>query len=248
MKNLREGLTEVEVSYYLNLDGEPLTCHPNVNFGQPNVGYGLASPTWFKRLSRGDNVSIGAAYRRSLVHKTFVFAEGEDDFGPYAGCAEDTFVPYFRSIINWYESMEIGAAFGTVYEAAKKPLGSYESFGVGLNPGHLIHTDEWSNTPFQEGSECSIRSGMLIQCDYMAVKGNPKLCVHAEDGIAVADKDLRDEIKALAPECFARIMARRDMMANQLGINIREEVLPLSDIQALLPVYGMEPSVVYAKG
>jgi len=248
IKNLREGITEMEASGYLCIDGEPLQCFPNVNFGQTNVGYGFASPTYHKKLELGENVGIGAAYRRSLCHKMFIYAGGEDDMGIYKGCIDYVFKPYFHSVINWYETLEDGVACGKIYDAAKEPLGSFKAFGAVLNPGHLIHTDEWSNSPFCENSQCKLRSGMLVQCDYAAFYPNPKLCLHAEDGIAVANVALRSEIAKMAPEAWKRIQARRKFMAEELGINLREEILPLSDIQGMQFVYAKDPLSVLAKG
>ncbi|MCL2010265.1 MAG: hypothetical protein FWG71_06925, partial [Synergistaceae bacterium] len=149
IKNLSEGMSEIEASRFLLLDGEPLGAHPNVNFGMPNVGYGIASPTHQKKLALGENISIGCAYRRALCHRSIMYAENEGQLPEeYSGCMEYLFKPYFMSIVKWYEAVGIGAVCKDVYDAAMEPLGSYEKYGVTLNPGHFIHTDEWSNSPF----------------------------------------------------------------------------------------------------
>jgi hypothetical protein len=92
-----------------------------------------------------------------------------------------------------------------------------EKFGVGLNPGHLIHTDEWVNTPFFKDSPCVLKSGMLIQCDIIAMPGGEYVGVHIEDGIALANASLREEIKSKYPKSWQRIIARRKFMQETLG-------------------------------
>ncbi|MCL2010603.1 MAG: hypothetical protein FWG71_08700, partial [Synergistaceae bacterium] len=247
IKNLSEGMSEIEASRFLLLDGEPLGAHPNVNFGMPNVGYGIASPTHQKKLALGENISIGCAYRRALCHRSIMYAENEGQLPEeYRGCMEYLFKPYFMSIVKWYEAVGIGAVCKDVYDAAMEPLGSYEKYGVTLNPGHFIHTDEWSNSPFYKDSETVLHSGMLIQCDYTAAYPDPKLCAHVEDGIAIADAALRAEIAKLTPDTYKRVAARRKFMINTLGIKIKDEIMPLSDIQAMLFVYAKDPSVVLA--
>lgn len=48
IQNLEPGLTEMEASEYLEIDGDPLVAHPNVNFGTRNVLLGLASQLTLK--------------------------------------------------------------------------------------------------------------------------------------------------------------------------------------------------------
>jgi hypothetical protein len=244
LKNLTPGASEVDASAALCLDGEPLACYPNVNFGVTNVGYGVAGPTRHTFLKDGDPVSIGAAYRRALCHRSQLFAGSENELP--SGSLESFFKPYFHSIVNWYGAVRVGAACGDVYAAAQEPLGSYKEFGVGLNPGHMIHTDEWPNSPFTEGSATVLKSGMLIQCDYMAVHKEAGLFAHAEDGIALADAALRAEIKDLSPAAWSRIERRRTFLADILGIKLHEDVLPLSDIPGMFFIYGKDVSFVLA--
>jgi hypothetical protein len=62
-----------------------------------------------------------------------------------------------------------------------------------------------------------------------------------EDGYAIADQDLRAEIRARFPDCFARCAARRDFMANRLGITLPEEVLPLSNLGGIVMPFVLAP-------
>jgi len=244
IKSLEEGMNEVEASKLLQFDGEALCTHPSMSFGMPNVSYGLQSPLYHKKLVSGETTSVGMAYRRSNCHRLNLFVKDESEMPE--GSMDYFFIPYFISVVKWYEAMKIGVTGGEIYDTAMEPLGSYEKFGVVLNPGHLIHTDEWSNAPFYKNSKVQIRSGMLIQCDYTVSWQNPVLLAHIEDGIAIADASLRAEIEKLAPATMRRINARRKLMTETLGIKISEEVLPLSDIQGMMFIYGKDTSVVLA--
>ena len=91
-------------------------------------------------------------------------------------------------------------------------------FGVSLNPGHLIHIDEWMHSPVFPGSEIPLASGMALQVDIIPATGTPWFTSNIEDGIALADEALREEIAARYPEAWARIEARRAFMTETLGI------------------------------
>ena len=245
IKNLKEGMNEVEASAMFLTDGEPYSAHPNLSFGMPNVGYGLSSPSYHNTLKLGDCISVGTMPRLANCHRSCIYAENESQLPK--GSLEGFFKPYFLSLVQWYEAIGIGARGGDVYYAAREPLGgSFHDFGIGLNPGHLIHTDEWSNTPFNAYNGSTLHSGMLIQCDYTASRPKELLSVHVEDGIALANKALRDEIERLAPDSMKRIKARQNFMRDTLGIQIKDEVLPMSDIQGMLFIYAKDPAVVLA--
>jgi len=53
--------------------------------------------------------------------------------------------------------------------------------------------------------------------------------VSAEDGVAIADEQLRGEIRERFPEVWARMQRRRRYMIDVLGIELDESVLPMSD-------------------
>jgi len=100
-------------------------------------------------------------------------------------------------------------------------------FGCTLNPGHLTHTDEWTNSPFQKNSMVKLRSGMALQCDYTVTCQQPFLSAHVEDGLVIADEQLREQVARLAPGCWERIRARRALIRPVLNIDLGEEVLSI---------------------
>lgn len=250
LKNVKEGMTEIEASGFLNIDGEPTCIHANVNFGDTNTSYGLASPTYHQKLKIGDTMGVGMAYRGSLVHKSGVYINSPEDLTPeQREVREHFFHTYFKSVVAYYENFKIGTTCGEIYDIVDNILGDgqpggIKKFNIGLNPGHLIHTDEWTNSPFNKDSKTLIRSGMGVQCDYTVKHQNPYLTAHIEDGFAVADEKLRNEIKELSPSCYARIEARQKFLREVLNINVPDEVLPFSDLPAVCFPYMADISTV----
>ena len=110
-------------------------------------------------------------------------------------------------------------------------------YGWFLNPGHLISTEEWMSSPIYEGSEITMKSGMILQMDIIPFLEKKYAAPNCEDGIAIADEKLREEIKTLYPEVYGRIMARREFMEKKLNIRLKPEVLPLSNITGLYRPY-----------
>ncbi len=248
IKNLREGISEIEASENLCIDGDPLCVHPTVNFGETNVLYGLASPTYKKRLSYGEPISVGLSYRRANVHRMGLYGRNKDDMtGNGAAALEHLFKPYFKAIVAWYEKIAIGVTGGEMYNTVKEVIGDFQKYGIGLNPGHQTSTEEWTNSLFYEGSQSKISSGTAIQCDIIAAPKDLKLAVHIEDGIVVADEALRREIQKLSPQAWNRIIKRRKMMKELLGINLSDDILPTSDLQGIHFPYMANTQVILAR-
>jgi hypothetical protein len=59
--------------------------------------------------------------------------------------------------------------------------------------------------------------------------------------LALADEAARDDLAARYPGLWQRVTARRSFMAEVLGIRLRPEVLPLSDLAGYLPPYWLSP-------
>jgi hypothetical protein len=106
----------------------------------------------------------------------------------------------------------------------------------------LIHLDEWVDSPIYAGSTQPMQSGMALQVDVIPATGTAYFTSNIEDGIALADADLRQKFAAQYPEAWGRIQARRDFMQNALGITLKPEVLPFSNIPAYLPPYLLAPT------
>ena len=141
--------------------------------------------------------------------------------------------------------MKIGALGGEVYARVdeRRDAGLYR---FAVNPGHYLHLDEWVHSPFTPGSEVTLRAGMVLQSDIIPVSAGPFCYINAEDGVALADASLREEIARDYPRCWARMTQRRRFMREVLGIPLDESVLPLSNIPGWLAPYiwDMEKALV----
>ncbi|WP_343418548.1 hypothetical protein [Candidatus Flexifilum breve] len=67
------------------------------------------------------------------------------------------------------------------------------------------------------------------------------MSTNIEDGIALADDALRAEFAQKYPEAWERIQARRRFMEQMLGITLKPEVLPFSNLQGYLTPYVLNP-------
>jgi hypothetical protein len=137
----------------------------------------------------------------------------------------------------------VGQRGGVLQEIIDRRLGD-PFVGIGLNPGHQLHLDEWVSSPVWRGSQVELRSGMAMQVDIIPATGTPWFTTNIEDGIALADEGLRGAFAAGYPEAWGRIQARRAFMAGVLGIDLHPDVLPLSSLAAALPPFLLRPDRV----
>ena len=145
---------------------------------------------------------------------------------------------------EWLNALRIGEAGGALYSLIQRLL-PFEKYGIFLNPGHLIHFDEWLSSPIYANSPLPIRSGMVMQSD--VIPSSPVYSsTRMEDGFAIADHTLRAEIRAGYPGCYARIEQRREFVQAALGIALPDEVLPLSNMACLVPPFLLRPNLVFA--
>jgi hypothetical protein len=85
---------------------------------------------------------------------------------------------------------------------------------------------------------------MAIQVDVIPATGSVYHTINIEDGIALADETLREQIKKEFPEMWHRIEQRRSFMQEVIGIKLKPEVLPFSNIPAYLPPFILSPDCV----
>ena len=155
--------------------------------------------------------------------------------------------PYFACAAEWYETVGIGVTGGEIDALVKRRLGD-AFFNVGLNPGHLLHLDEWLNTPIYPDSSERLQSGQAIQLDIIPATGTPYFTSNIEDGIALLHEAGRREFADRYPDAWRRIEARRAFMADALGIRLKPEVLPFSNLAGYLPPFLLAPKRVFVKG
>jgi hypothetical protein len=235
LTGLRPGMTEREAAQLLGWNGVPLSCHLMLTAG-PRARHGLLSPG-DRPIQRGDPFTIafgiwGALNCRAgfVVEDASELPEGISDY------VERLVAPYFEAVAEWYRALHVGQVGGELQAIVDRHLGA-PFFGITLNPGHYLHLDEWVSSPVHRGSRIELRSGCVLQCDIIPATGTPYFTTNVEDGVALADESLRSAFAATYPDAWERIGARRRFMAETLGIELHPDVLPLSNLAALLPPF-----------
>lgn len=236
---VRPGMTELEAGELMRLNGYPQATSMFLASGA-RAALGMVSPS-MNRIAVGDRFTAciglwGALTSRAgfVVENASQLPAGVQDY------VEKLVVPYYQAVVAWYERVGIGVPGGELYDLIHGRIGD-AFFGVGLNPGHQIHLDEWMNSPIYKGSTELLQSGMALQVDVIPATGTPYFTTNIEDGIALADDALRAAFAEKYPEAWGRIQARRVFMQNVLGITLKPEVLPFSNIPAYLPPYVLSP-------
>lgn len=239
---IQPGMTEREAATLFGWSGMPLAFHPVVSTG-PMTAIALVSPT-ARVIEEGDRLlaaygpwSSNSARAGFVATGPEALPEAERDY------AETMVNPFFDAVATWYETVGIGVPGGVLFDAVHRHLGGAFK-ALELNPGHLIHIEEWTSTPFYAGSRDVLASGMALQMDMIPRAAPPYFTSNCEDGLCLADEELRAEIATRYPEAWARIEARRRFMAEGLGIRLKPEVLPFSNIQAWLPPFVLDPELI----
>ena len=203
LRAARPGVSERDAFRGVPWGGEPLSYHPVLSSGA-DVAVGLRSPST-RRLELGDAAIVGIGLWGGNCARGGVVAASEADLGSQSdGYLEELAVPYWRAIATWYESLALGVAGGDIFERITDLLAG-EAFASSLNPGHLIHYEEWLDSPIRAGSSDPIASGMVIQSDIIPTGIRPGWTANCEDTVAIGDAKLRAEIESRHPELWSRI-------------------------------------------
>lgn len=236
---VKPGMTELEAGELMRLNGLPLSTHVFLASGQ-RAFLGMASPS-LNRIQQGDPFTACCAPWGGLTSRAGFVVENAGQLPAEIQDYVDRVVaPYFQAIVAWYEHIGIGVTGGDLYRIIHDRIGD-PFYGVRLNPGHLIHLDEWVHSPVYEGSTERLQSGMALQVDVIPATGTNYYTSNIEDGIALADEALRAAFAEQYPEAWGRIQARRAFMRDALGITLKPEVLPFSNIPAYLPPFVLSP-------
>lgn len=239
---LEPGMTERQAVRLLDWNGTPLSCHLMLTSGE-RASLGLLSPG-DRSIERGDPLTVAFGIWGALNCRAGFLVAGADELPDDIRDYVDVLVrPYFETVVEWYEALHIGQKGGALQEIVDRRLGD-AFFGIFLNPGHQIHLDEWVNTPVGPGSDIELRSGMAMQVDIIPATGTRYFTTNIEDGIALADAEVRQEFSTAYPDAWKRIEARRHFMRDTLGIDLHPDVLPFSNIPSYLPPFLLQPDRV----
>ena len=226
MNGIEIGKTEMEVAGLMKNNGQPITVTTICASGERFTN-AVVFPR-AKKIRMGDKFSLTMGLRGGLTSRAGYVASDRKDLPiEVRDYVEKVSIPYYRATVTWLSMIEIGRPCGEIYSSIEEILPK-EQYHWTLNPGHYTSAEEWSSSPFYPGSEVRLRSGMMLQLDIIpSVPGYGG--VSAEDGIAIADETLRARLAEDYPETWSRIIERRKYMKNELGINLSEDVLPMSD-------------------
>jgi len=244
LRHLKPGIREYELAKNYVSDGLPYSCHPMVSSGK-KASMGLSSPS-ANQVQLKDPFTSALGVWGALTARAGMVAESSTQLD--AGVAkyyEEFWQGYFKTVITWYEHVGIGVSAGEITEAVDAARNKL-IFDFAVNTGHTLHLDEWVNSPFYKGSTIKLFSGMALQMDIIPVSKNELVCCNMEDGIVLADENLRDLWANHYPASWDRIQKRREFMINQIGIAIKPEVLPLSNMPAYYNPYLLDFNKVAA--
>ncbi|MBN9305685.1 MAG: hypothetical protein BGO82_04220 [Devosia sp. 67-54] len=239
----RPGMSEFAAVQSMGLGVLPHSCHTMLSTGGRLSG--LESPSG-KIIERGDPITTAVGYPGGLSSRVvWMVADSSELPAGAEDWLERLAMPYFACAAEWYATLGIGVTGGTLDAIARKHLGA-PFFNLILNPGHLIHLDEWMNTPVYPNSREALRSGQAIQCDIIPAVGPPYHSANIEDGVALLDQRGRDELRDKYPDVAARAEARRAFMGDVLGIRLKPEIMPLSNLAAAYPPFLLRPDRLLA--
>jgi len=239
LQNIRPGMTEQQLAEYLITRGMQQSCHP-MCLGGSSVDKGMISPST-NVVQRGDPFIVSIGLEGGLTCREGYLVENVDELPEVLrGYIEEFAKPYYAAIASWYSTIGIGVTGGELYYVVDQIIPK-KKFGWALNPGHLIGIEEWLSSAIAPGSEVTFKSGMTVQMDIIP-RSDLYCGVNAEDGVALADETLRNELAQKHPATWNRIQARRKFMAEELGIVLKPEVLPLSNMTGIYCPLLMRPS------
>ena len=230
LKAVEPGMSEMQMAKKAVFDGQVLNVHTYSPSGE-NLKRGLISPT-NRVMQKGDPMIASFGLEGGLTCRSVILAEGPQDMsvdGEYY--MEEIVKPYIAAVYNWYEMIGIGVCCGDMFDMISECLPA-DKYGWKLNPGHMTAYEEWSCSPFFKGSKTVIESGMMFQMDIIPSDPNYPT-PNDEDGLVIADEDLRREIEENYPDVYDRFMARRKFVEEQIGIKLKPEVLPMSNCFAI---------------
>lgn len=234
MNEIEVGRSELEVADKLLRYGQHTNVVTICASGERFVNANMFPSS--KKIELGDPMSLTVSYVGGLSSRAGYAVSSSDEMDvDKREYINDLVIPYYRTYTNWLETIKIGMLGGEMYDYIEE-IFPKEKYNWNLCPGHLTSEEEWMTTPIYEGSSAKIRSGMIFQVDFIpSIKGYSG--VSAESTIALADEELRSDIKKDYPELWKRIEVRRKYIIEVLGIQISEEVLPMCSTVGYLRPY-----------
>ncbi len=238
---LRAGMTDFEAVQAAGIGGLPLGCHVTFATGA-RADQGLSGATG-QVLQAGSRIGFNICHWGANVCRAGWLARGADDLPAAAQDYLTAFaMPYVQAMSDWCALMRPGVAGGQVWDVVQAAL-PLATFGITLNPGHLIGLDEWISSPIYEGSDVRLASGMAMQMDVIpdhVVYGSTRM----EDGYVIADAGLRMQLASQFPHVLDRAGQRRTFMREVIGMDVPDTLLPLADTCGIVAPWLLDPGLV----
>ncbi|MDM7933250.1 hypothetical protein [Tabrizicola sp.] len=236
---LREGITDFQAYEAARVGGLPLGCHPTFAIG---AAPGLCGPSG-RHLALGHPAGFNICHWGANTCRAGWLARSAADLPIAARDYVEAFVePYVTAMSEWCSMMRPGVAGGYVWRHMMTALPA-DTFGVTLNPGHLVGLDEWVSSPIREGSTDALASGMAMQMDVIPahpVYGSTRM----EDGYVIADETLRAALAREFPNVARRCEARAHFMREVIGMDLPDSLLPLADTCGIVAPFLFDPAQV----
>lgn len=225
MNEVSVGKTEMEIAEKLAAKGQRHSVVTIMAAGERFIKANLYPSN--NKISLGDPISMTTGYKGGLESRSgFAVNQASELPAGQENYLEKMAIPYFNAFKTWLETAKIGIKGEKLYTAIESVFPK-ENYGWELNPGHLCADEEWLSSPIYPNSQEVLKSGMLFQIDIIPyIPGyNGTGC---EGGIFLADIELRNQIQENYPEVWKRVEKRRTYLQEVLGIQLADEVLPMS--------------------
>lgn len=220
------GKTEKEIASLLAAEGQPNNVVTIAATGD-RFAFANLYPS-DKAIQRGDKFSLTTSYKGGLSSRAaYVVAEASELAPAVADYLDVVAKPYFQAVVTWLEHLHIGMRGGEMYDLIEQVLPKAE-YHWHLNPGHLVADEEWLCSPIGPKSDALLRSGMMLQIDIIPSRAG-YAGASIEDTVALADEPLRQALASAYPALWERVVARRAYIAEHIGIQLPDEVLPMSN-------------------
>ncbi|MGL4320772.1 MAG: M24 family metallopeptidase [Paracoccaceae bacterium] len=237
----KPGRTDFDVVQAAGVGGLPLGCHITFATGA-RADQGLSGPTG-QRLRAGSPIGFNICHWGANICRAGWLARSAADLPKDAQDYLAAFaLPYAKAMSDWCAMMQPGTTGGAVWDMIQSAL-PHETFGITLNPGHLIGLDEWISSPIYQGSTEPLTSGMAMQMDVIpghATYGSTRM----EDGYVIADATLRMQLAAHFPAVLDRAGQRRSFMREVIGMDVPNCLLPLADTCGIIAPWLFAPGQV----
>ena len=240
---LHDGISDFAAVEAGRIGGLPLGCHTTFATGA-RAAQGLSGPTG-EVVRRGVPLSFNVCHWGANICRSGWAALGAADLPIGAQDYIDAFAgPYLAAMSRWCGLMRPGVMGGAVWEAMQAAM-PFDTYGLTLNPGHLIGLEEWMSSPIYQGSGEALASGMAMQMD--VIPGHPAYgSTRMEDGYVIADAALQTALQTAFPDVLARCQARVRFMREVIGLEVPDCLLPLADTCGIIAPWLLDPAQVLA--